>query len=213
MMKRVIAPLAALIVYNLISCGSVPSRQISPAQAAADTTAATPTATAADGSAATTATPTAAATSCATTQLSAVPATLYPAAASPDPVADLCISAFAAAGIPVPAGIATKTLLGGVSVLGIGTGVADLVTTPVPILTVVKSVNVLSTAQLTLLNRNAFYCFVDTVNVLSHMVVQRACSAQFTGFGINIDILSLSNYHNGVNVNVLSNVVELPCIP
>ena len=142
-----------------------------------------------------------------------VPSVLYPAAVGPDPLANLCLAAFSAAGIPVPAGIAAKTLQLGVSVLDIGFGVADMATTALPVLTVVKSVNILSTSRMLLLNQNAYYCFVKTVNVLSNLVVQRGCHAKFTGFALNIDILSTSNYQNGLNVNVLSNVTELPCVP
>ena len=145
--------------------------------------------------------------------VAAVGPVLYPVGTVGDPVADLCLAAFAQSGIPVPAGIAMTTLHVGVNVLGFGPGVADTMTTPAPVLTIVKSVSVLSLSRMLLLNRNAFYCFVNTVNVMSHLTVQRACTAQFTGFGVNIDVLSASNFNEGVNVNVLSNVFELPCLP
>ena len=102
-------------------------------------------------------------------------------------------------GIALPAGMLYKTVDVGVSVLGVGNTISDLQTSVQPVMTILVGVSVLSDVTLLLMNRNAYYCVAVDVGVLSKVTVQRACSAQFTGIN--------------VNVNVLGSMTDLPCVP
>ena len=110
-----------------------------------------------------------------------------------------CLSAFMGQGIALPAGMLYKTVDVGVSVLGVGNTISDLQTSVQPVMTILVGVSVLSDVTLLLMNRNAYYCVAVDVGVLSKVTVQRACSAQFTGIN--------------VNVNVLGSMTDLPCVP
>ena len=110
-----------------------------------------------------------------------------------------CTESFINQGVVMPASMLYKTVNVGVSVFGVGNTVSDLQTTIQPVMTILVGVSVLSDVHLLLMNRNAYYCVAVNVGVMSHITVQRACEAKFTGAN--------------VNVNVLGRMIELPCVP
>ena len=98
-----------------------------------------------------------------------------------------------------------RLIMPGVMVFGIGTAVNDAQTTASPELVLIPAgVNVLGNASYRLLNPNAWYCLITTVNVLGSLSIEINSKAQLADSSVDIMVAGKqsANATGFVTVNV-----------
>lgn len=92
------------------------------------------------------------------------------------PNANLCVDAFYRAGLTLPSNATAKTLK--IRTTGSQSIVSDILTTTLPVLTIIDAAQCNSTLFLQLLNKNGFYCMVGMDSLNSQVTIQKSCAAQ-----------------------------------
>lgn len=129
----------------------------------------------------------------------------------PDDMAEIraCLDSWPNNPFGYTSNLTARIITATVKVLGIGESINDTAKTDFPQLIYIKpSVNVLSQAEMHLLNPNGWYCLRANVTVLSEIKVMAHCRAHITSSRSDVTVLgSTSGERSSPGVTVLGKVI------